>query len=73
MRDAASVNTYESIKIVLTTPYDLSTAQAPVNTVLDSLFALPGMSSPLGASGSAYFPASALGVMITYFLEEQVL
>jgi len=61
MRDAASVNTYESIKIVLTTPYDLSTAQAPVNTVLDSLFALPGMSSPLGASGSAYFPASALG------------
>ncbi len=61
MRDAASVNTYESIKIVLTTPYDLSTAATPVNTVLDGVFGLPGITAPQGANGSAFFPNAVGG------------
>jgi len=61
MKDFVSVDTYESIKIVLTTPYDLSTAATPVNTVLDGMFGLPGMNSPVNASGSAFFPNAVGG------------
>ena len=50
-----------SVKIVLTTPYDLSTAGTPVNTDLDSLFAQPGMDGNIGASGSAFFPNAVGG------------
>ena len=60
---SSSVGTPEraSVKIVLATPYDLSTAGAPVNTDLDSLFAQPGMSQNSGAGGSAFFPNAVGG------------
>jgi hypothetical protein len=50
-----------SVKIVLTTPYDLSTAGTPVNTDIDSLFTQPGMYPGIGASGSAFFPNAVGG------------
>jgi|TARA_R110002153_G_scaffold98337_2_gene233358 hypothetical protein len=61
LRDLTGLSGYASIKFVLTTPYDLSTAGTPTITSLNGLFGLPGMTAPTAANTSAFFPNAVNG------------
>lgn len=61
LRDLTGLSGYASIKFVLTTPYDLSTAGTQINTSLNGLFGLPGMIAPTSADTSAFFPNAVNG------------